>query len=279
MLHNPLSPGDILAGRYRVESVQRITGLSALYEAHDLKSEAEDGRCAVKEELLETDTPGSLSEPAEEFQRKVGVLRALDQAAIPHIRDGFTVEEQAYLVMDFVEGKDLEDDMNEARALLPLADIYRWAVEMAEALNYLHTREPHPLIFRDMKPSNVMIDTERHVKLIDYGIAELLIEGRTYAALGTDGYAAPEQYEGQVTPLIDQYALGATLHQLLTRTDPRLQPPFSFAKRPLRAFNMAAPAELAAIVMKAVSNAPEDRFGSMAEMLDALNQIKDTITV
>lgn len=277
MLHNPLTPGDTLAGRYRVSRVQRITGLSALYEAHDLQAVGSDGRCAVKEELLEADTPAETARLAEDFQRKVGVLKTLDHPSIPRILDGFTIDGQAYLVMDYVEGKDLEDLMNEARDFLPTPTIYRWAVELCDALSYLHTRLPHPLVFRDIKPSNIMIDAEGHVKLIDYGIAELLEDGREYAALGTDGYAAPEQYEGLVTPLIDMYALGATLHQMLTRTDPRLQPPFSFGKRPLRAFNQSAPWEFGAIVMRALAYNPEDRFASMAEMRDALRQIDDKI--
>jgi serine/threonine protein kinase len=273
MLHNPLKPGDILAGRYRVESVQRVTGLSALYEARDQQVAGPDGRCAVKEEMLEADTP----DLAEGFKLKVEVLKTLEQAAIPHIRDGFTVEGQTYLVMDYVEGKDLEDIMNEARDFLPTRDIYRWAVELCEALSYLHTRKPHPLVFRDIKPSNVMIDTDGHVKLIDYGIVELLEDGKEYAALGTDGYAAPEQYEGHVSPQIDIYALGATLHQMLTRTDPRLQPPFSFGKRPLKAYNTSAPWEFGAVVMRALAYNPEDRFATMAEMLAALRQIEDKI--
>jgi len=277
MLQNPLKPGDILAGRYRVENAQRVTGISALYEAHDLQADGPDGRCAIKEELLEAEMPADTFQVVAGFQQKVKALKMLDQAAIPHIRDGFTVADQAYLVMEYVEGKDLEDIMNETKDFLPTRDIYRWAIELCEALTYLHTREPHPLVFRDIKPSNVMIDAEGHIKLIDYGIAELVEEGKEYAPLGTDGYAAPEQYEGTVTPQIDIYALGATLHHMLTRTDPRLQPPFSFGKRPLKAYNMNAPWEFGAIVMRALAYDPEDRFASMAEMLEALHKIEDKI--
>ena len=277
MQHTPLKPGDILAGSYRVETVQRVTGLTALYEAHDLRAGDLDGRCAIKEEILEDEPPTELVRQVEGFRRKVSLLKTLEQPAIPHIRDGFTLNGQSYMVMDYIQGKDLEQIMNETRDFLPVRDIYRWAVELCQVLNYLHTRQPFPLIFRDIKPSNVMLESDGHIKLIDYGIAELLEEGKEYAPLGTDGYAAPEQYEGQVTPRIDIYGLGATLHHLLTRTDPRLQPPFSFARRPLKAFNPAAPSELGVVVMAAVSNAPEDRFASMAEMLHALRLIENKI--
>jgi serine/threonine protein kinase len=277
-LHNPLNPGDVLADRYRVHSVERITGLSALYEARDLQAVGSDGRCAVKEELLEARAPDENANLVNSFELKIGVLKTLEHPAIPRILDGFIIGDQAYLVMDYVEGKDLEDVMNDARDFLPTLTIFRWAVELCEALNYLHTRQPHPVVFRDVKPSNIMVDTNEHVKLIDYGIAELIEDGKEYTALGTDGYAAPEQYEGEVSPLIDMYALGATLHHLLTRTDPRLQPPFSFGKRPLRAFNQSAPWEFGAVVMRALAYNPEDRFASMAEMLEALRQIEAKIT-
>src|SRR5689334_13603191 len=167
MPNNPLKPGDVLAGRYRVENVQRITGISALYIAHDMEAASTDGRCAVKEELIEGETPAETARLVEGFTKKVDVLKALEQAAIPHIRDGFLLSGQAYLIMEYVEGKDLEEVMNEARDFLPVRDIYQWAIELCEVLGYLHTRQPHPLVFRDMKPANVMIDTRRHVKLID----------------------------------------------------------------------------------------------------------------
>jgi eukaryotic-like serine/threonine-protein kinase len=280
MLHNPLRPDDILAGRYRVSGVRRVTGLSALYEARDLQAGEPDGvRYAVKEELLEAETPSKTADLVREFERKVAVFKTLDHPAIPRILDGFAVDEQAYLVMEFIEGNDLEDVINDARDFLPSATIYRWAVELCDALAYLHTRKPHPLVFRDIKPSNIMIDLEGRAKLIDYGIAEFVEEGREYSALGTDGYAAPEQYTGAVSPLIDMYGLGATLHHLLTRTDPRLQPPFSFGKRLPRTFNPEVPWGLGAIVMRALAYNPEDRFASMADMLEALQQIKDTISV
>ena len=267
----------MLAGRYKVTRVQRITGLSALYEAHDMKADGTSQRCAVKEESLEARLPDEIADMVKRFERRAAALKTLAHPAIPRILDGFVIDGQAYLVMDYVEGKDLEDVINEARAFLPIPTVYRWAVELCDVLNYLHTRQPQPLVFRDIKPSNIMIDAEKHVKLIDYGIAEVYEAGEEYPALGTDGYAAPEQYEGIVSPLIDMYALGATLHHLLTRTDPRLQPPFSFGKRPIRTYNAAVPWELGAIVMRALAFNPEDRFASMAEMLEMLRKIEGRV--
>lgn len=269
-----MEPEEVLAGRYRVTAIQRITGLSALYEVRDTHAQGADERRAVKEELLEAETPGEIAGLAHKFERKIAALKQLDHPAIPRIIDGFVIGSQTYLVMDLIEGDDLEDVMNDARMLLPVSKVYRWAVQLCDALSYLHTRKPHPIIFRDVKPANIMIDADDKVKLIDYGIAELYQEDADYEALGTDGYAAPEQYDGVVSEQVDVYGLGATLHHLLTRSDPRLQPPFSFAKRPIRGFNKDVPAEFAHIVMRAVADDQHDRYPSMAAMLDALRKIE-----
>ena len=99
-------------------------------------------------------------------------------------------------------------------------------------LTYLHGHQPQPVIFRDMKPSNVMIDQHGHIRLIDFGIARVFQPGQKGTMIGTEGYSPPEQYRGEASPAGDIYALGATLHHLLTRRDPRAEPPFSFSERP-----------------------------------------------
>jgi len=125
-----------------------------------------------------------------------------------------------------------------------------------------------------MKPSNVMIDHLGKVRLIDFGIAKNFVSGVKNTMIGTEGYSAPEQYKGDVNPLSDVYSLGATLHHLLTRRDPRLEPPFSFNERPIKDFNPKCPQGLIDIVMKALSFEPKDRFQSCADMKAALDRVR-----
>jgi len=274
MIHTPYQPDQVVANRYVVTQVQRVAGMTALYQARH----AETGALfAIKEEILQPDEGQSLGSLIHDFEFKTDLLKALDHPIIPKIHEGFVVEEQSYLVMSFVEGKDLEDILFETREFLPIPIVRRWAIDLADVLNYLHTRTPMPIIYRDLKPANIMIDPLNRVQLVDYGIAGVFAADEVYAPMGTDGYAAPEQYEGQVSPLVDMYALGATLHHVLTRIDPRLQPPFSFSKRSIRQINPSAPWPLIAIIMRALAYNPEDRFPNMAAMLDALRNIESEI--
>jgi eukaryotic-like serine/threonine-protein kinase len=97
---------------------------------------------------------------------------------------------------------------------------------------FLHNHKPDPIIFRDMKPSNVMVDHNGDVKLVDFGIAKTFQFGKRGTMIGTEGYSPPEQYRGEATPLADVYALGATLHHALSRRDPRMEPPFLLCRAP-----------------------------------------------
>jgi len=272
--HAPLNPGDCLLDRYVIVRVCHVGGLGALYEALDREASPPLDRLAVKETLLDDADSSSLSETAERFMDKGLLLAMFEHPAIPRLRDCFVLHDRGYLVMDYIEGQDLEDILGDPERELPVAEILRWAVELGEVLNYLHTCQPLPIIYRDLKPSNIMIDSEGQVKLVDFGIAGIFPHQQTDNPLGTDGYAAPEQYEGQVSPAIDIYAFGATLHHLLTRRDPRLEPPFSFDTVSIRGLNPLVPPELEAVVMRALAPRPDDRFSSVAEMLAALRQIR-----
>ncbi len=121
-----------------------------------------------------------------------------------------------------------------------------------------------------MKPSNIMVNQPGHVILVDFGIAKIFKSGQKGTMIGTEGYSPPEQYRGEATPLADIYALGATLHQILTRHDPRLEPPFTFAERSIREINPAVSAELETVINTALQYNPEDRYKSAEEMKEAL---------
>jgi serine/threonine protein kinase len=270
MRHDPLTPGDNLRNRYTITRVHSLGGMSALYEARDDDGSASARRCAIKETIVQDTEDALASEQIDDFERVAGALLTLDHPAIPKTFDRFVEDDRTYLVTEFVEGKDLDTLLGEQRGRLPVRQVYDWGVELCEALNYLHLHEPEPIIFRDLKPANVMIDRQGHVRLVDFGIAVIYTPTRLYAPLGTDGYAAPEQYMGEAFPAIDIYGLGAMLHHLLSGSDPRLEPPFSFEKRSIRKANPDVPEALEAVVMRAVSHDSWDRFASMAEMLAAL---------
>jgi serine/threonine protein kinase len=121
-----------------------------------------------------------------------------------------------------------------------------------------------------------MIDPRLTVQLIDFGIADVFPDGHTGHPLGTDGYAAPEQYDGVVTPQTDIYALGATLHHLVTHVDPRLEPPFSFIDRPIRVYNPDISPALEAVIMRALAQSPAYRFGSAREMMEAIKSAPES---
>ena len=145
------------------------------------------------------------------------------------IYDFFTFDERSYLVLELVNGKDLDAILSETQGFFSEDQVIAWAIELCDVLDYLHKHKPEPIIFRDMKPTNIMVNQDNHIMLVDFGIAKLFHEGQKGTMIGTEGYSPPEQYRGEATPLADIYALGATLHHLLTRRDPRLEPPFTFA--------------------------------------------------
>ncbi len=124
-------------------------------------------------------------------------------------------------------------------------------------LSYLHNHTPEPIIFRDMKPSNVMINHHDHVILIDFGIAKPFQGGQRGTMIGTEGYSPPEQYRGEASHLADIYSLGATMHHLLTNKDPRLEAPFSFSERMIRTINPAVSDELEKVIYKTLQYSPQ----------------------
>ena len=204
------------------------------------------------------------------FEREANILVTLNHPSIPRIFDFFTHEERSYLVMELIFGKDLEAILKSTLDPIREDQVIVWAIEVCDVLEYLHTHKPEPIIFRDIKPQNLMINQQNHVVIVDFGIAKIFKSGQKGTMIGTEGYSPPEQYRGEATFQTDIYALGATMHHLLTRRDPRLEAPFSFADRPIRAINPNVSNELDAIITKALCYKPEDRFQTVDEMKMAL---------
>jgi eukaryotic-like serine/threonine-protein kinase len=265
-----LQPSQVLQSRYRILGIIGIGGMGAVYQARDLHFPNVVRLCAVKEMINMASDQQLREQTIHNFEREAEILATLNHPSIPQIYDYFSFGDRAYLVQEFITGKDLEALLNSTDSFLPVEQVREWAIEICEVLSYLHTHEPEPIVFRDMKPSNVMIDQHKRVRLIDFGIAKVFQVGQQGTMIGTEGYSPPEQYKGIALPPADIYALGASLHHLLTRRDPRLEPPFSFDQKPISAFNPAVPDALAAVVMRALSYEPEQRYASAEAMKQSL---------
>lgn len=265
-----LQPGVTLQDRYLILGVLGSGGMGAVYKGRDLHFPNVTKLVAVKEMINMASDPTMHEMIVRNFEREADLLATLSHPAIPRIYDYFTQENNSYLVMEFIEGKDLEAILRETDDFLPVEQVVDWAIQICDVLSYLHNHQPQPIVFRDIKPSNIMIDQHGHVRLIDFGIARIFQPGEKGTMIGTEGYSPPEQYRGEASPAGDIYALGATLHHLLTRRDPRAEPPFSFAERPIREINPNVSPELEEVIYGALAYDPKDRYPSAAAMKKAL---------
>lgn len=244
--------------------------MGSVYRARDLHFPNVVKLVAVKEMVMTAPDPVVRQTIVQNFEREANLLATLNHPAIPRIYDYFSDDNRSYLVLEYIHGKDMEAVISETGGFLSEEQVLTWAIELCDVLSFLHNHKPDPIIFRDMKPSNVMIDHNGEVKLVDFGIAKTFQMGQKGTMIGTEGYSPPEQYRGEATPLADLYALGATLHHALSRRDPRMEPPFSFAERPLRKINPGVSVELETVINRALQYDPEDRFPNADDMKNAL---------
>ena len=265
-----LESGATLMKRYLIQDVIGVGGMGSVYRARDLHFPNVVKLVAVKEMINSAPDPVVRQTIVQNFEREANLLATLSHPAIPRIYDYFSEDNRSYLVLEYIHGKDLEAVIAETEGFLTEEQVLTWGIELCDVLAYLHKHRPDPIVFRDMKPSNVMIDHNGVVKLVDFGIAKAFQSGQKGTMIGTEGYSPPEQYRGEATPLADLYALGATLHHALSRRDPRMEPPFSFDERPLRKINPGVSPEMDNVVKTALQYNPEDRFTSVADMKDAL---------
>ncbi len=265
-----LAPGFLLANRYLIQEVIGSGGMGSVYRARDMHFPNVPRLVAVKEMINTSPDPLVRQTIVQNFEREANILATLNHPSIPKIYDYFSFENRSYLVLEYIHGKDLEAIINETPGFLPEEQVLHWAIQLCDVLAYLHNHKPDPIIFRDMKPSNIMINLSGDVVLVDFGIARTFQVGQKGTMIGTEGYSPPEQYRGEATPLADIYALGATLHHALTRRDPRLEPPFSFSERPIRKINPSVSPELEAVINTALEYEPSKRYQSAEAMKEAL---------
>ncbi|HEX2980533.1 MAG TPA: serine/threonine-protein kinase, partial [Anaerolineaceae bacterium] len=269
-----LPQGSILENRYQIEDVVGSGGMGAVYRARDLHFNNVTKWVAVKEMANLNEDRITFESSQRNFEREANLLATLSHPSIPHIYDFFAKGAKSYLVMDFISGSNLEKILKQSTGFIPEDQVLQWAIELCAVLDYLHTHTPEPVVFRDMKPSNIIINPRNRVMLIDFGIAKAFKAGERGTVMGTEGYSPPEQYRGEFSPQVDIYALGATLHHVLTRKNPQLEAPFTFLERPIREVNPKVSPDFEAVVEKAVQYDAKDRFQSASDMMDALLKVK-----
>ncbi len=258
----------VLQDRYVVMQKLGQGGMGAVYRAGDRRLSTVTW--AVKE-MSQSALSGPLEhqQARDAFRHEAEMLAALNHPNLPRVTDHFEQDGKAYLVMEYVPGETLLSFLMREGLPQPQARVFEWARELCDALDYLHTQIP-PIIFRDLKPANIMLTPKGQVKLIDFGIARLFKPGqaRDTQAFGTIGYSAPEQYgKGQTDARSDVYSLGVLLHQLLTGYDPTSTP---FRLPPAGQVNLNLPQQLSDVIAAATDSDPDRRFASIAAFRAAL---------
>ncbi len=258
-----LPPGTVVGGRFRIEAVAHRSTMSTVYRAVDLKVTPRD--VALKELCAGNLPPEQRPEVITWLVREAGLLSAIDDPRLPAFIASFSEGDRHYVAMRYVAGETLEELV--ARDGPCEEDmVVRWSAMLAELLQFLHRQRP-PVTFRDLKPSNVLYHGG-DITLLDFGVARRALDGVPGTAIGTPGYAAPEQYQGIADERSDLYALGATMHRLLTGYNPDEQAPFRHP--PVAELRPDVSRSVAGLVDSLLQLAPQDRPHSAAEVAATL---------
>ncbi len=261
----PLPPGTLLQNRYLIKQLLAEGGMGMVYLAEDRR--LANRPCAIKEMVDHFIDPQQRLEANEYFAREADTLAQLKHSAIPVITDRFDDLNRHYLVMEHVEGRNLEEELAALGHPLSEGLVIDIGRQLCDVLAYLHGFTP-PIVYRDMKPSNVMLTPKGKVMLIDFGIARLFKSAGKGTMIGTLGFAPPEQYQGHIDPRSDIYSLGAALHYLLTGRDPAKFPPFSFP--PVRDLRPEVSGNLVKAIGRALAYKLDDRPQTIKEFRDMM---------
>jgi len=255
--------GKVLVNRYRLLKLIKSGGMGVVFLAEDRHLER---LCAVKSLAIQQEKrKKTLKRDIERFKREAKILVDLHHNNLPRVYDYFCENSNYYLVMDYIEGDDLLTLIKRHGAKgIPEADVLEWLIEICHILNYLHNNKP-PVIYRDLKPSNIMIrKKDRRVILVDFGLAILsnIVLPLGDAYMGTLGYAPQEQCNGKTTTVSDIYSFGATAYHLLTGSISN-----DFIKRPVKEKNKYIGEELDRIISKCLKKDQSDRYQHVEELL------------
>lgn len=269
-----LVPGTTLQnGRYLIAKALGEGGMGSVLLAKDTR--LADKPTVIKVLNAESSDPEKLQEDVRNFKREAETLAHLDHPLIPDVTDHFEEGLRYYMVMDYVEGENLEHWLERTDQPMQEQDALRYALEVLDILEYLAKQQP-AIVHRDIKPANIIIGAkDKHAHLVDFGIARanVMLNGklRKTTALGTPGYAPPEQYQGFADPRSDLYALAATLHHLVTNRDPGEYAPFQFP--PVRTLKPKLSPQLEQILSKALKTNAAERYQTALEMRQDLESL------
>src|SRR5947207_6189829 len=253
-------------GRYVVTKILGEGGMGTAMLATDKRT---DNKLVVIKELVSDNSdPAKYQEDVRKFNREVATLANLDNPLISYVTDSFEEDTRYFMVQKYIEGENLEERMDRVNQPMKEREVLGLASELLDILDYLAQQTP-PIVHRDIKPANIIIGAkDKRAHLVDFGIARAdeakNIKRKQTSALGTPGYAPPEQYQGNADPRSDLYALGATMHHLLTNRDPRNYAPFSYP--PVRTLNSQISPETESLISKAVNNDSTQRYQSAMAM-------------
>lgn len=264
-----LEIGSLVDGKYKVLRVVGQGGMSVVYQAVNEKA---NKIWAIKE--VRKDGVQNFEVVKQNLIVETELLKRFNHPNLPSIIDVIDTEDAFLIVMDYIEGNSLSKALEENGAQ-DQEDVVEWSKQLCDVLGYLHSRKP-PIIYRDMKPANVMLKPDGNISLIDFGTAREFksssVEDTT--CLGTQGYAAPEQYggHGQTDARTDIYCLGATMYHLVTGHNPSMPP---YEMYPIRQWNPALSSGLEQIIIKCTQRNPEDRYQNCAELMYDLEHYRD----
>ena len=260
--------GEIIDGKYEVLREVGRGGMSVVYLAMDKRL---NKQWAIKEFRKDKDDV-SKQVALKALLDEANLMKKLDHPTLPRIVDIIDNHQTVYVIMDYIEGESLNKVLD-AYGAQPQEAVIEWAKQLSEVLDYLHTQNP-PVIYRDMKPANIMLKPDGTVRLIDFGIAREYKEGKDgdTEAIGTRGYAAPEQFggKGQTDARTDIYSLGVTLYHLVTGKNPA-EPPYEIY--PIRHWNPSFSSGLEWLIQKCTQLNPSDRYQSCAEVTYVLENL------
>lgn len=264
-----LEIGSIVDGKYKVLNKIGQGGMSVVYLA---MNERANKQWAIKE--IRKDGVSNYEVVKQGLIVETDLLKKLNHPHLPSIIDVIDGDGTFLIVMDYIEGNPLSKILKQHGAQSQ-EDVIEWSKQLCDVLGYLHSRQP-PIVYRDMKPSNVMLKPDGTVTLIDFGTAREFKSTSVAdtTCLGTQGYAAPEQFggQGQTDGRTDIYCLGATMYHLVTGHNPA-EPPYEMY--PIRQWNPRLSSGLEAIILKCTQKNPNDRYQSCAELMYALEHYKD----
>ena len=264
-----LEIGSLVDGKYKILSKVGQGGMSVVYMAINEKA---NKTWAVKE--VRKDGVLDFEAVKQGLVAETDILKKLNHPNLPSIIDVIDTEDSFIIIMDYIQGNSLNKALKEYGAQ-PQEYVIEWAKQLCDVLGYLHSRQP-AIIYRDMKPANIMLKPDGNITLIDFGTAREFKEKNLAdtTCLGTVGYAAPEQFGGmgQTDARTDIYCLGATLYHLVTGCNPS-EPPYEM--KPIREINPALSSGLERIILKCTQRNPDDRYQSAAELMYALNHYEE----